>query len=294
MNAAVGQPMPVDTDYPNLRRLHSAPDIYLVKDFLSPDECDKMIASATGKGLKQSPVAYGGWTQDVGDLLRLLAVGPAVWLALIPELNSSGRPTLEVAASAIGTWLSAMVFFGVTALGWAKWRELNLQGLRTSTSITLEGGSEGAAAFNERAMRLLQLSSDETFEGIDVIRYEPGQVLKPHYDANREANLEDVERGGQVIATALVYLNDVAEGGRTRFGKLDLHVQPKRGELLLFFPADRNGVFDERTEHEGTQAVDEKWLGRIWVHQFPVISSAYRGGGAVSEHSNTRLMVSSA
>jgi hypothetical protein len=118
-----------------------------------------------------------------------------------------------------------------------------------------------------RARQLLTLPSSETFEGVDIIRYERGQALKPHFDANREARLEDAERGGQVLATAIVYLNDVRSGGRTRFGRLGLDVQPQRGECLLFFPADKNGAFDERTEHEGMEADDDKWLARIWVHE---------------------------
>ena len=99
--------------------------------------------------------------------------------------------------------------------------------------------------------------------------------MKPHYDANRDADTEDVNRGGQTLATLIVYLNDVENGGRTRFGKLlsmkrnkssqdhqlaedkedpYLKVTPKRGDALLFFPADKYGKFDERLEHEGCPA----------------------------------------
>jgi hypothetical protein len=122
-------------------------------------------------------------------------------------------------------------------------------------------------------------------------------ILAPHYDANRSAETEDANRGGQTLATLLVYLNDVEKGGLTRFGKLStssaatksinsnenlnllnnngvgdgvgekLVIQPKKGDALLFFPADRNGQFDARTEHEGMAAIDEKWIARIWKHQ---------------------------
>ena len=194
----------------------------------------------------------------------------AVWLALVPELNAQGKPVLEVAAEAVGTWLTAMAGFAVLFGGWAKWREANLQALRTSTSVSLHGGYSGVDAFAEKTKRLFQLPSCERFEGVDIIRYEPGQVLKPHFDANQGANVEDKERGGQVLVTVLAYLNDVNAGGRTRFGKIDLDIQPKQGECLVFFPADANGNFDEQTEHEGTEALDEKWLARIWVHQQPV------------------------
>jgi prolyl 4-hydroxylase len=76
-----------------------------------------------------------------------------------------------------------------------------------------------------------------------------------------------------------VYLNDVTKGGLTRFGKLpaladsnekgetNLTLRPKIGDALLFFPADAMGRFDEKTEHEGCPAVDEKWIARIWRHK---------------------------
>jgi len=134
------------------------------------------------------------------------------------------------------------------------------------------------------------------FEAPTVINYEKGQALAPHYDANRSASVEDVNRGGQTLSTLLVYLNDVGEGGTTRFGKLpaitattnsdenggcdgddivqrqvpndpNLNIIPRKGDALLFFPADQHGQFDERTEHEGCPAVDEKWIARIWRHE---------------------------
>jgi len=114
--------------------------------------------------------------------------------------------------------------------------------------------------------------------------------------------VEDANRGGQTLSTLLVYLNDVAKGGTTKFGKLpamkshnnnnnndsdddndekkeedivqrqvtgdpNLNIIPRKGDALLFFPADKNGKFDERTEHEGCPAVDEKWIARIWRHE---------------------------
>ena len=36
------------------------------------------------------------------------------------------------------------------------------------------------------------------------------------------------------MVTALIYLNDVEEGGTTKFTKLDLDVSPSTGKLLIF------------------------------------------------------------
>ena len=125
------------------------------------------------------------------------------------------------------------------------------------------------------------MHESQYFESPTVISYERDQSLAPHYDANRSADVEDANRGGQTLSTLIVYLNDVDSGGTTRFGKLpaapdfdgqlpsdptSLNIVPRRGDALLFFPADADGRFDERTEHEGRPAVDEKWIARIWRH----------------------------
>ena len=36
-----------------------------------------------------------------------------------------------------------------------------------------------------------------------------------------------------------MYLNDVAEGGATRFDKMNIDVAPVKGKALLFFPGDQ-------------------------------------------------------
>jgi len=44
--------------------------------------------------------------------------------------------------------------------------------------------------------------------------------------------VEDANRGGQTLVTLLVYLNEVKYGGTTTFGKLDLTINPTKGQVL--------------------------------------------------------------
>ena len=63
-------------------------------------------------------------------------------------------------------------------------------------------------------------------------------------------------------STIFPSLNDVEDGGSTRFDALNLAVQPQRGTALLFFPSFADGTPDAR------------WVG--WV--------AGQGGRAASSH----------
>ena len=284
-------------EFPGLQRIHTNPDVYIIENFLDSASCQDLIDRAQEKGLSQSPVAYAGWTDDLKDLVELAAKGPVAWLAIgigwYQTKDSVGASQMELIGHMVQNFVVLMIL-AIAAIGiFTKSRADSLQNLRTSTSTTLDDMKDsGPLTFVRRTAELFtagdassSIQQDEVshFEAPTVIRYEAGQVLAPHYDANRSAATEDANRGGQTLATLLVYLNDVGKGGLTRFGKLatanskphqqveaseeKLSIRPKRGDALLFFPADVNGNFDERTEHEGCPAVDEKFIARIWRHQ---------------------------
>jgi 2OG-Fe(II) oxygenase superfamily len=292
-SSSLGPPLPIDESFGGLKKVHHDPDVYIIENFLDEAACTDMIECAQEKKLELSPVAYAGWTTDVKELLSLAAKGPVAWLAILTAwLQTKDDSAATVVDFVTRTALNYPIFYvvaygGITAF--IKSRTDELRSMRTSTSTTLdnlENPDSGARKFVTRAAKLFdyerrdsaqQVQSEASyFEAPTIIRYEPGQVLKPHFDANRDADTEDANRGGQTIATLLVYLNDVENGGKTRFGRLPspdpspeephLAVQPKRGDALLFFPADKDGRFDERTEHEGCPAIDEKWIARIWRH----------------------------
>jgi hypothetical protein len=285
-----------------LQRIHLNPDIYVIENFLDHEACQDLMKRAGEKKLEQSPVAYAGWTEDFRDLVDLASKGPVTWLAIgLGWLQTKDDPSasqIDLIVHMIQNF-TVLLVIAVAGIGiFTKSRADSLQGLRTSTSTTVDDLTSnpqgGAAVFVRKAAELFSSTPGDTrklaknaalFEAPTVIRYESGQVLAPHYDANRSAATEDANRGGQTLATLLVYLNDVDKGGLTRFGKLSssttnsghidksesaLAIRPRKGDALLFFPADASGKFDERTEHEGCPAIDEKWIARIWRHSYRV------------------------
>lgn len=290
-SSSLGIRMPINENYPGMIRVHSNPDVFVIEKFLDNVSCDDLINKAIEKGTSRSPVAYAGWTDDIKDLLGLAASGPVSWLAIFGAwYEAQGDAEASVPSLVLHALRNYACLFVVALVGIAaflKFRAASLQELRTSTSTTLDDLSQfGTRNFVMRASDLFRNSSSSSdmpaasyFEAPTVIRYEKDQALAPHYDANRSADVEDSNRGGQTLATLIVYLNDVANGGTTRFPKLpaadheqqmkgerNLNIKPRKGDALLFFPADMNGIFDERTEHEGCPAVDSKWIARIWRH----------------------------
>jgi len=67
-------------------------------------------------------------------------------------------------------------------------------------------------------------------------RYLTSQEYKAHYDAfdlTSEDGRRFARNGGQRVCTVLVYLNDVAVGGKTTFPRLSLSFTPRRGAALV-------------------------------------------------------------
>lgn len=98
-----------------------------------------------------------------------------------------------------------------------------------------------------------------------MLNYKTGQQFCAHTDGFQgpvsACGFEESNR----VATVFTYLNDVANGGETVFSILDLKIKPKKGMAVVHFPSDLHLRKDERTLHEGSIAVDEKWLLTTWL-----------------------------
>lgn len=67
--------------------------------------------------------------------------------------------------------------------------------------------------------------SFSAMESVNVNRYGPGERYRPHADAGP---------GHDRVISALVYLNDVSEGGSTEFVYHGVSVYPRAGRLVIF------------------------------------------------------------
>ena len=85
-------------------------------------------------------------------------------------------------------------------------------------------------------------------------RYAVGQEFKPHTDYFTPGG-RDFQKfcalSGNRTWTFMIYLNDVAAGGATRFKMLDKTFQPERGKLLCWNNRLPNGAVNPATLHHG-------------------------------------------
>jgi len=103
-----------------------------------------------------------------------------------------------------------------------------------------------------------------------VARYTDSQRYVEHYDGvdpHTDAGKAFCQNGGQRIATVLMYLNHVSEGGSTYFRRINVEVKPKKGGAVVFFPGFMNGELDTDALHAGMPAVDIKWVSQVWIRQ---------------------------
>ena len=106
-------------------------------------------------------------------------------------------------------------------------------------------------------------------EGLQVLHYQPGAEYKPHHDYFDPAQpgmAAVLARGGQRVATLVIYLNTPERGGGTTFPDIGLEVAPVKGHGV-FFSYDRADPAT-RTLHGGAPVLaGEKWVATKWLRE---------------------------
>lgn len=138
---------------------------------------------------------------------------------------------------------------------------------RTSHGTCFARGHDALCARIEaRIARLLDWPLDHG-EGLQVLNYGPGAEYRPHYDYFDPAEPGSgvhLARGGQRVASVVMYLNTPTRGGATRFPDVHLDVAAVKGNAV-FFSYDRPHPMT-RTLHAGAPVIEgEKWIATKWL-----------------------------
>jgi len=143
---------------------------------------------------------------------------------------------------------------------------------RSSFGMFFSGSTEGKAVGKIRKeIASFARIPVENGEDMQVLHYPVGGEYQPHYDyfdPSTPGGLIHFNRGGQRVATLLVYLNTVAKGGETIFPKANLAIAPTKGKAVLFYNVKPDGRIDPRSFHGGAPVLaGEKWIATIWLRE---------------------------
>jgi prolyl 4-hydroxylase len=145
--------------------------------------------------------------------------------------------------------------------------ELNAD--RTSNGMFYARAENELIARIERRLAQLTRWPVENGEGLQILHYRPGAEYKPHYDyfePNEPGTPTILKRGGQRVATIIMYLHEPTKGGGTTFPDVKLEVAPKRGHAV-FFSYDRPHP-STKSLHGGAPVIEgEKWIATKWLRE---------------------------
>lgn len=143
---------------------------------------------------------------------------------------------------------------------------------RTSESCDMDRFSPLVQPIDERIAGLLGIDAPhgETMQGQ---RYGPGQQFRAHHDyfhADQPYWPRMKAEGGQRTWTAMLYLNDVDEGGATWFPQAGIRIPPKKRMLLAWSNMAPDGSPNPYTLHEGVAVTKgTKYVVTKWFREQP-------------------------
>jgi hypothetical protein len=262
------------TEEYELEILSNDPLVYIIRNFLSSDECHAYIQRIKDLEMKGSRVMTRSNPPELSlNLSKLWPLPLLSLLACIPRLLNLDRATtrtpeewVQAILPPILVALTLTTFLAIAAV--PVLQSFSNTSSRTSDAIALNDSDDicFVRALVDRVAAVTSHSWNK-WEAPVVTRYAPGAIFSKHGDASPTKGSEWKELGGQRIITCICYLNTLVEGqgGETAFDRLPIKVSPMEGSALFFFPANSTTLeADDRTIHESLPPKQEKWIVQMF------------------------------
>lgn len=140
---------------------------------------------------------------------------------------------------------------------------------RTSQGMFFSRGENPLVARVEARIATLLGWPLDNGEGLQILRYPPGAQYRPHYDyfdPGEPGTPAILQRGGQRVATLIIYLFEPEGGGATVFPDIALRVAPKRGNAVFFSYGQPHPA--SLSLHGGDPVTKgEKWIATKWLRE---------------------------
>ena len=136
--------------------------------------------------------------------------------------------------------------------------------VRTSFGTFLQTHQDDVVTRIEKRLGHVTMIPEENGESLQILRYQNGQKYEPHTDYFHDQVNQEKSKGGQRIATVLMYLSTPEEGGETVFPSATtkvsgpewsecalqgLAVKSVKGNALMFYSLKPDGTEDPRSLH---------------------------------------------
>lgn len=141
---------------------------------------------------------------------------------------------------------------------------------RTSEGMFFQRGENDLIRRIEERIAKLVRWPVQHGEGLQVLKYGTQGRYDPHFDyfePDAPANARILSRGGQRVATFLMYLQSPFSGGGTIFPDAGgLEVQARKGDAVFFVYPEPTP--EGKTLHGGSPVLSgEKWVATKWLRQ---------------------------
>lgn len=203
------------------KETNSSVRVYLFNDFMSEEECDglKRVHDKHIKDMATHPLlcfsSIGTLRKHLDDVNSTLKVSPNDFVEGTRCVNASFSRKL-------GKWLSG---------NWSY-----------STAF-YPGESRFSSIFADRVQQAMGLDPQNGGK-FQITSYPRGKAYKAHTDCVLEGQ-DQRDR----VATVLVYLDDVPDGGETKFPELDIWVKPRKGRALVWNNMSPEGICEPHSLH---------------------------------------------
>ena len=211
----------------------------------TPSPVRKLVGESVSRRLEANPAIKRGKTDAAQIYYYPDFLTPTQCNALVRMIDTNRRPSTLMTKDAAADF-------------------------RTSESCDMDRWSPDVRPTDEAIAALLGIepAKGETMQGQ---RYAPGQHFRAHHDFFHEGEpyWQDMKSwGGQRTWTAMIYLNNVEEGGATWFPQAGIRVAPKRGLLLAWNNMNPDGSPNLMTLHEGMPVVKgTKYIVTKWFRE---------------------------
>jgi prolyl 4-hydroxylase len=142
---------------------------------------------------------------------------------------------------------------------------------RTSEGIWYQRGEDPFIELMDRRISSLMNWPVENGEGLQILHYGTTGEYRPHFDyfpPDQSGSAVHTAQGGQRVATLVIYLNDVPDGGETIFPDAGLSVAAKQGGAVYFRYMNGQRQLDPLTLHGGAPVLGgDKWIMTKWMRE---------------------------